>query len=81
MSHTSSETSIQTVGICGAGSYAVEVAALQDVQDATEQLDACLRGSEVKASGFSSAFHKFSTLWKSDLPAALQVGVVLRHKM
>lgn len=57
-----------------AGSYAGEVADLQDVQDAVSQLDTTLRSSETKAAGFSTSFQKFSALWKSDLPAALQVG-------
>ena len=61
-----------------AGSYAGEVAGLQEVQDATAQLTHILLSSETKAAGFSSHFQKFSNLWRSDMAAALQVTVRLR---
>ena len=36
-------------------------------------LSACLRSSEAKAVLFQGPFQRFSNLWTSDLPAALQV--------
>ena len=38
-------------------------------------LNASLRGSEAKAVLFQGPFQRFSNLWASDLPAALQVRV------
>ena len=38
-------------------------------------LNASLRGSEAKAVLFQGPFQRFSSLWASDLPAALQVRV------
>ena len=43
------------------------------VQEAMNVLNASLRGSEAKAVLFQAPFQRFSDLWASDLPAALQV--------
>lgn len=56
-----------------AGSYAGEVAELQEVKDTVAQLDHLLQTSETKAASFSANFQKFSALWRSELQAALQV--------
>ena len=59
------------------GSYAAEVAALQDVQEAVSALDTCLLASETKAATFSTTFQKFSRLWSSDLQASLLVNTFM----
>ena len=42
------------------------------VQEAVAVLNGCLRTSEAKALLFQGPFQRFSQLWASDLPAALQ---------
>ena len=62
---------------CRAGSaetYEQEVQSNASVQEAVAVLNGCLRSSEAKALLFQGPYQKFSQLWASDLPAALQAS-------
>lgn len=55
-----------------ADTYDTEVRSNPAVQEAVAVLNGCLRTSEAKALLFQGPFQRFSQLWASDLPAALQ---------